>query len=131
MGTRIIHGINASSGKNFTGNRQPVHPMPVRLKAFVRSWCDLNGMFLSDDSSYMVYNNTVNGKSDLIKLKLDYFKSQQNDREFIFATNRKHKIRINVTNAMIIQAGIQKLGFDQEVNDLFGKSIKGLISEPC
>lgn len=131
MGKRVINGVNASSGKNFTGNRQPVHPMPIRLKAFIRSWCDMNGMFLSDDSSYMVYNNTVNGKSDLIKLKLDYYKSERNDREYVFATNRKHNVRINVTGAMAIQRSVLELGFDQEVIDIFGKSINDIIDRSC
>jgi len=131
MGKRVIKGINASTGKDFTGNRQPVHPMPIRLKAFIRSWCDMNGMFLSDDSSYMVYNNTVNGKSDLIKMKLDYYKSELNDREYVFATNRKHNVRINVTGAMAIQKSVLELGFDQEVIDLFGKSVNDLIERSC
>jgi hypothetical protein len=93
MGNRIIKGVNASTGKNFTGNRQPVRPMPLRLKAFIRSWCDMNGMFLSDDSSDMVYNNISNGKSELIRLYFDYMK--KNNKEYVIARNYRAFYSIN------------------------------------
>ena len=127
MGNNRLSGVNLSSGKNFTGQRQPVHPMPLRLKAFLRSWCDMNGMFLSEDSTYMVFNHIKNGKSKLIKLTLEYHKSTRTNEEFIFARNRKAGVNMNVTGAMSIQKDILSLGFNQEVTDLFTDSINQLI----
>ena len=128
MKRHISSGVTINSGRNFTGDRQPVSPMPIPLKVLVRSWCDLNGIYMADDGSYLVWQEESNN-NQLIRLELSYFKSTKTGKEYVFAKNKRFNRRIDVTGLMAVEHEIQKLNFDEQIMRELGDNLKYLGHE--
>jgi hypothetical protein len=138
------------TGLEFTGNRQPVHPMPIPLRQMIRKWCHLNGVFMSQDGDYItlidsnefehkkkskrnvmlvngvktIMNESNTGKEKVIKLFLNYHKSQDG-KECVIASNARTQIKLNITGMMAIEHQIQNLSFPEEVMKMFNANILG------
>lgn len=151
MEKRVMNGTQAGkTGLEFTGNRQPVHPMPIPLRQMVRKWCNLNGVFMSKEGDYITFlesdqfeykkkrsrnvllingvktlvSDTNTGKEKIIKLYLNYHKSQDGT-ECVIASNARTQKRINITGLMAIEHQIQNLSFSDEIMSLFNANIFG------
>lgn len=125
MEKRVVQGTQAGkTGLDFTGNRQPVHPMPIPLRQMVRKWCHLNGVFMSAEGDYITWEETENGKDRLIKLYLNYHKTQAG-QEIVIASNARQQRSINVTGMMAIEHQIQNLSFPAEVMEMFNANLFG------
>jgi len=149
MGKRIIHDTKVGgSNLNFTGQRQPVSPMPIPLRTMIRKWCHLNGVFMSPDGSYItivetnefeptkkrtrnvvlrngvktLVENQETGKSEILRLYLNYHVDKEG-REFVLASNARKQKSVNITGMMAIERQIQNLGFSQEVMDVLNANI--------
>lgn len=146
-----MNGTQAGkTGLEFTGNRQPVHPMPIPLRQMVRKWCHLNGVFMSEQGDYITFvdsnqfeykkkssrnviirngvktlvNEESEGKERIIKLYLNYHKSNDG-KEHIIASNARTQQKINITGLMAIEHQIQNLSFPEEVMKMFNANILG------
>lgn len=151
MENRVMQGTQAGkTGLEFTGNRQPVHPMPIPLRQMIRKWCHLNGVFMSQDGDYItlidsnefehkkkskrnvmlvngvktIMNESNTGKEKVIKLFLNYHKSQDG-KECVIASNARTQIKLNITGMMAIEHQIQNLSFPEEVMKMFNANILG------
>lgn len=149
MDKRIMQGTQAGkTGLEFTCNRAPVHPMPIPLCQMVRKWCHLNGVFMSEQGDYITFvdsnqfehkkkssrnvivrngvktlvNEESQGKEKLIKLYLNYHKTQDG-KEHIIASNARTQKKINITGLMAIEHQIQNLSFSEEVMKMFNANI--------
>lgn len=128
MSKRTIIGTTAgNTGRSFTGNRRPVQPLPLPLRVLVRSWCDLQGIFMSDDGTHLIWKEITNGKAELIKLFLSYHKSEKTGKEYVFAKNDRFDRRIDVTGMMAVEIELQKLNFDEQVMREFGNNMENGI----
>lgn len=151
MEKRVMNGTQAGkTGLEFTGNRQPVHPMPISLRQMIRKWCHINGIFMSKEGDYITFidsnqfeykkkrsrnvllingvktlvSDTDAGKEQIVKLYLNYHKSQDGT-ECVIASNKRTQKKINITGLMAIEHQIQNLSFPEEVMKLFNANILG------
>ena len=130
MTKRTIIGTTAGhTGRDFTGKRQPVSPLPLPLRVLVRSWCDLNGIFMSEDGTHLIWKEVTQGKAELIKLFLSYHKSEKSGKEYVFAKNNHFNRRINVTGMMAVEIELQKLNFDEQTMREFNDNMNNGIQE--
>jgi hypothetical protein len=118
-----MHGTTAGdTGRGFTGSRQPVHPMPIPLRKMVRTWCHLNGIFMSEDGQYITWNDGENGKDKLIRLYLNYHKNIKG-QEFVIASNNRIQRSVNITGFMAVEKQIQDLKFSKDIMDMFNANL--------
>lgn len=123
MKKRVMLGTEAGkTNLNFTGNRQPVHQMPIPLRKMVRKWCNLNNVFMSDDGTYLTWVDELHGKEQIIKLYLNYHKTKEG-KEYVIASNARMQKTINVTNLMAVEYQIQNLSFSKEIMDVFNANL--------
>lgn len=123
MKKRVMLGTEAGKTNfNFTGNRQPVHQMPIPLRKMVRNWCSLNNVFMSEDGTYLTWVDNIHGKEQIIKLYLNYHKTQQG-KEYVIASNARIQRSINVTNLMAVEHQIQNLSFSDEIMEMFNANV--------
>lgn len=104
-----LHNKNITKSKfKFTGNRSFKSTLPDPIKEIVKTWCNLNGIFIDEDHKYITIVQKTKLKEKIIKLYLNYHHSKISGKKYIIASNNRKQKHINISKMIAIEIEIQK-----------------------